>query len=146
MGDNIRYGNASLEQVDNAQLNRLLQSKGLAGIMAKFQQGLDTTIETNGDAMSLGQKQLIAFVRTILRTPDLLILDEATANVDTVTEQLLETILRQLSATTTRVVIAHRLNTIADADTIFFVNGGEIREAGSMQQALDMLLRGQRTS
>ena len=90
--------------------------------------------------MSLGQKQLVAFIRAVLRNPELLILDEATANIDTVTEQLLEDILQHLPATTTRVIIAHRLNTIADADAIFFVNGGAVTPAGSMEQAVNMLL------
>jgi len=76
----------------------------------------------------------------------LLILDEATANIDTVTEKMLEDILRRLPATTTRVIIAHRLNTIENADEIFFVNGGEIIRAGSLDQAVDMLLQGKRVS
>jgi ATP-binding cassette subfamily B protein len=82
----------------------------------------------------------------VLREPDILILDEATANIDTVTEQLLEQILRELPASTTRVIIAHRLNTIENADEILFVNAGEIRRAGSMQDALDLLLHHKRES
>ncbi len=78
----------------------------------------------------------------MLRDPKLLILDEATANIDTVTEQLLEDILRRLPATTTRVIIAHRLNTISSADEIFFVNAGTLTEAGSMEHAVDLLLSG----
>ena len=81
----------------------------------------------SGDSVSLGQKQLIAFMRAVLRDPELLILDEATANIDTVTEQLLEQILDKLPASTTKVIIAHRLNTIANADEIFFVNAGTSR-------------------
>jgi len=146
VGENIRYGNESLVAGDNAALAKALQERNLDEIIAKFHLGLDTPVEANGDAMSLGQKQLIAFVRAILRNPELLILDEATANIDTVTEQLLESILRKLPASTTRVVIAHRLNTIADADTIFFVNSGTITEAGSMERAVEMLLHGQRKS
>jgi ATP-binding cassette subfamily B protein len=72
--------------------------------------------------MSLGQKQLIAFIRAFLRHPELLILDEATANIDTVTEKILEEILAQLPSSTTKVIIAHRLNTIKNADEIFFIN------------------------
>ena len=83
--------------------------------------------------MSLGQRQLIAFIRAVLRQPDLLILDEATANIDTVTEQLLGAILEQLPPTTTKVVIAHRLNTIDNADEIFFVNARDVTAAGSMR-------------
>jgi len=111
-----------------------------------FDGGLDATVATSGDALSLGQKQLIAFMRIVLRNPELLILDEATANIDTVTEQLLEDILKKLPETTTRVIIAHRLNTIENADEIFFVNSGEITRAGSMEQAVDMLLHGKRES
>ncbi len=101
---------------------------------------------SSGEAVSLGQKQLIAFMRAVLRDPEILILDEATANVDTVTEQLLEQILAKLPASTTKVIIAHRLNTIADADEIFFINAGTITPAGSMDHALDLLLHGKRES
>ena len=85
-------------------------------------------------------------MRAVLREPEILVLDEATANIDTVTEQLLEQILRELPPSTTKVVIAHRLNTIENADEIFFINGGEITPAGSMEHALDMLLHGRRES
>ncbi len=85
-------------------------------------------------------------MRAALRNPELLILDEATANIDTITEQLLQDILNKLPTTTTKVIIAHRLNTIANADEIFFVNAGEIIPAGSMEHAVDMLLRGKRES
>lgn len=89
--------------------------------------------------MSLGQKQLIAFVRAVLRHPDILILDEATANVDTVTEKLLEKVLQRLPQHTTQIVIAHRLNTIANADEIFFVNNGTVTAAGSLDHAVKLL-------
>ena len=118
----------------------------LTKLLSRFSEGLDTVVVSSGDAISLGQKQLIAFIRAALRNPDILILDEATANIDTVTEQLLEEILNELPKTTTKVIIAHRLNTIENADTIFFVNGGEVTHAGSMQQAVDMLLHGKRQS
>ena len=101
---------------------------------------------SSGEAVSLGQKQLIAFMRAVLRDPEILVLDEATANVDTVTEQLLDDILAKLPSSTTKVIIAHRLNTIADADEIFFINAGTITPAGSMEHALEMLLHGKRDS
>jgi len=82
----------------------------------------------------------------VLREPAILVLDEATANIDTVTEQLLEQILRELPSSTTKVVVAHRLNTIENADEIFFINGQEITPAGSMDHALDLLLHGTRAS
>jgi ATP-binding cassette subfamily B protein len=85
-------------------------------------------------------------MRAVIRRPDLLILDEATANIDTVTEQLLEDILRKLPKSTTRIVIAHRLNTIENADEIYFVNAGTVTRAGSMQDAVDLLLQRKRQS
>src|SRR6185436_9924473 len=120
--------------------------RSLDSLLARFPQGLETKVAAVGDAISLGQKQLIAFMRAVLRDPEILILDEATANIDTVTEQQLEQILGKLPSSTTKVIIAHRLNTIANADEIFFINSGEIIPAGSMQHALDMLMHGKRTS
>lgn len=146
VGENILYGNEKYAEYSNEALVKVIHDAGLEGLLARFDGGLEARVATSGDALSLGQKQLIAFMRAVLRNPDLLILDEATANIDTVTEQLLEDILRKLAAHTTRVIIAHRLNTIENADEIFFVNGGEITRAGSMEQAVDMLLHGKRES
>jgi len=103
-------------------------------------------VASSGNSISLGQKQLIAFMRATLRKPELLILDEATANIDTVTEQLLEEILDKLPPETTKVIIAHRLNTIDNVDQIYFVNSGGVELAGSMERAVDMLLHGKRES
>ena len=144
--DNILYGNARYEHHSNEELAAVLQRSGLETLLGRFDEGLDTKVATSGDSISLGQKQLIAFIRAVLRDPKLLILDEATANIDTVTEKMLEDILRRLPDTTTRVIIAHRLNTIANADEIFFVNAGEITRAGSLDQAVDMLMEGKRVS
>jgi ATP-binding cassette subfamily B protein len=144
--DNILYGNEEYKDFTNEQLTEVLHRSGLESLLTRFDEGLGTKVASAGDSISLGQKQLIAFIRAVLRNPDLLILDEATANIDTVTEQLLEDILRRLPETTTRVIIAHRLNTIENADEIFFVNAGEITRAGSLDQAVDMLLEGKRVS
>ena len=76
----------------------------------------------------------------------MLILDEATANIDTVTEKLLDDILQKLPLTTTKVIIAHRLNTIANADEIYFVNTGKVTRAGSLKEAVDMLMNGKMAS
>ncbi len=140
--DNILYGNARHAALPDEALLKTLDDAGLSGLLARFEDGLETKVSATGDAMSLGQKQLIAFIRAALRNPEILILDEATANIDTVTEQLLEEILKRLPASTTRVIIAHRLNTIDTADAIFFVNGGTVTLAGSMERAVDMLLHG----
>jgi ATP-binding cassette subfamily B protein len=144
--DNVVYGNAELQRLPDDEIAARLAAKNLAGLLSRFEQGLETKVTTGGDGVSLGQKQLIAFMRAVLREPEILVLDEATANIDTVTEQLLEQILRELPASTTKVVIAHRLNTIENADEIFFINGEEITPAGSMDHALELLLHGKRDS
>jgi ATP-binding cassette subfamily B protein len=124
----------------------VVREAGLQRLLTGFDQGLNTPLGAAGGNISLGQKQLIAFIRAVLRNPDLLILDEATANIDTITEQILGEILRKLPSHTTRVIIAHRLNTIQNADEIFFVNAGEVIRAGSFDHAVDMLMRGKRAS
>lgn len=144
--DNILYGNTEYQEYSNEQVITLMEEVGLVELLKRFDQGLDTKVATSGESVSLGQKQLIAFIRAVLRKPDILILDEATANVDTVTEVLLQGILEKLPNETTQVVIAHRLHTIEKADEIFFVNGGEVIEAGSMEHAVSMLMHGERKS
>lgn len=144
--DNILYGNEEYINASNDELRNELEKHNLSKLLARFDKGLDTPVATSGDSVSLGQKQLIAFIRAVLREPDILILDEATANIDTVTEQLLEEILEKLPKETTKVIIAHRLNTIDNADQICFVNAGEIVLAGSMEHALEMLLHGKKKS
>jgi len=144
--ENIVYGNKTYADYTSAQLMEVMEKAGLHTLLERFDDGLETKVVSGGESVSLGQKQLIAFMRAVLRDPELLVLDEATANIDTVTEQLLEEILRKLPAETTRVIIAHRLNTIENADEIFFVNGGEITRAGSFNHAMNMLLQHERNT
>jgi ATP-binding cassette subfamily B protein len=144
--DNILYGNEQYKTHLNAEIEQVLTDAGLGNLLNRFDKGLDTPVLSSGDTISLGQKQIIAFMRAVLRNPEIMILDEATANIDTVTEQVLEEILRKLPASTTKVIIAHRLNTIENADEIFFVNGGEVTPAGSMEHAMELLLHGHRQS
>jgi len=144
--DNILYGNEEYKDYTRDEFASVLVEAGLDSLIARFESGLDTEVQTSGDGISLGQQQLIAFMRTILRKPDLLILDEATANIDTVTEQLLEEMLEKLPKASTKVIIAHRLNTIENADEIYFVNSGEVIPAGSLRDAVNMLMQGKRVS
>lgn len=144
--ENIIYGNSDCGALTNEQLEKELEDAQLFSLLRSFSQGLETPIEMGGDSISLGQKQIIAFMRAILRKPELLILDEATANIDTVTEQKLEQILTNLPKSTTKVIIAHRLNTIENADEIFFVNSQKIIAAGSFDEALNLLMQEQGVS
>ena len=123
--DNIVYGHAELGELDKELLAERMAAQGLSGFLARFgESGLETPVKGAGDGLSLGQKQLVAFLRAVMREPEVLILDEATANIDTVTEQMLEAVLARLPKRTTKVIIAHRLNTIRNADEIFFAGGG----------------------
>lgn len=144
--DNILYSNIAYKDYTNAQLEDVIKSAHLEGLLALFDKGLETEVASNSDNISLGQKQLIAFMRAVLRNPELLILDEATANIDTITEKLLSDILKKLPKETTLVIIAHRLNTIENADEIYFVNSGEVIKAGTLDHAMNMLLKGKRSS
>ena len=90
--------------------------------------------------------QIISFLRVILREPKILILDEATANIDTVTESVLSKALSLLTKDTTKVIIAHRLNTIKEADEIYFVNGHHVTKAGSLAEAISLIEHAKRTS
>ncbi|TZF81695.1 ABC transporter ATP-binding protein [Pedobacter sp. BS3] len=144
--DNILYGNEFYRDYSNEQLYELIRATGLEELLALFENGLETQVLPGANSISLGQKQVIAFIRAVLRNPEVLILDEATANIDTVTEKLLDKILNKLPKDTTLVIIAHRLNTIENADEIYFVNSGEVVRAGSLQDAVDKLLHGRRAS
>lgn len=139
ISENIKYGNPELLEVSDKNLEKLLKEMGLERVVSRFQDGLKTKISSGAENISLGQRQLISFIRIILRKPELLILDEATANVDTVTEQLLETILQKLPKETTKVIIAHRLNTIENADQIFFISGGRVEKPRDFQTTMDLI-------
>lgn len=144
--ENIVYSNEKYIGLSDKAINKKLAEYHLDELLEKFDKGLATKVGSGGEGFSLGQKQLVAFIRAVLREPEIIILDEATANIDTVTEQLLDNILAALPEKTTKVIIAHRLNTIENADEIFFVNAGRIMPAGSMEHALSMLMEDNRVS
>lgn len=144
--ENILYGNNDCQNYSDIQLLKKLKELDLDSLLWKFENGLETRVSPNGESISLWQKQIIAFMRAIIRSPDILILDEATANIDTITEEILESMLQKLPKETTKIIIAHRLNTIKNADTIFFVNAGSLIETGNMEDALAMILHGKRES
>lgn len=144
--DNILYGNGCFNELSNEELIGELKEVGLDGLLERFDGGLKAEINSTGEGISLGQKQILAFIRAVIRRPELLILDEATANIDTVTEQQLDEILRKLPKSTIRIIIAHRLNTIESADEIYFINSGAITRAGSLNEAVKLLMDGKRES
>lgn len=145
LADNLRYGNAELANHSDDELKLHLQKQGYAAVIEKFPEGLQTSLSAT-QPLSLGQRQLAAFLRAVLRQPLLLILDEATANVDTITEQLLQRLLDKLPKNTTKIVIAHRLQTIREADQILFINQGEVQPALSFEAAVNMVTHARRKS
>lgn len=144
--ENILYGNREMKDFSSEQVLDIIKQMKLGELFAKIGKNLEEKIITNSEKVSLGQKQLIAFVRAILRKPEILILDEATASIDTITESLLQKALDKLDPNTTLIIIAHRLNTIEKANEIFFVNANQITSAGSIDHAIEMLLHGKRES
>lgn len=131
--DNLRFANpdASRRQAEEA-----CDSLGCLDLLAALPEGLDTPVGERGASLSLGQRQLVCFARAMLADPRLLILDEATAAVDTFTEHRLQQALDRLVTGRTSLVVAHRLSTIRRADTILVLDRGRIIERGSHAQLL----------
>ena len=111
-------------------------SQMLAALAREMENGIYTQLGEQGNNLSVGQKQLLALARVLVDTPQVLILDEATANIDSGTEQAIQQALARVREHTTLVVIAHRLSTIVEADTILVLHRGQAVERGSHQQLL----------
>ena len=131
--DNLLMGKPDATDED---IEKALKTVSAEGIIKHLENGLDTDVGENGSLLSTGEKQLIAFARAIIADPAILILDEATASVDTVTEQKIQNALETVTASRTTLVIAHRLSTIVNSDIILVVRGGKIVERGTHKQLL----------
>ena len=102
----------------------------------RLDNGLDEIVRERGNNFSAGQRQLLSFARTIIHKPSVIILDEATANIDTETELLIQDSLEKIKNIGTMLIVAHRLSTIQHADNIIVLSDGQIREQGDHQQLL----------
>ena len=122
----IRDSDATDEEIENAA-----RAVHAHEFIEELPNGYDTEIEERGATLSAGQRQLISFARVLLANPRILILDEATSNIDTRTEEALQAGLAQLLKNRTSFVIAHRLSTIENADLICVIDHGEIVEKGT---------------
>ena len=105
-------------------------------LIARLPAGLDEEVRERGNNFSLGERQLLSFARTVLHTPSVMILDEATANIDTETELLIQESLERMMSIGTMIMVAHRLSTIRNADRIYVLSHGEIIEEGSHEELL----------
>lgn len=133
VGDNIKLHNSGLNENDIRKAAEFVQANTF---IAKLEGGYDHKVTERGSTFSSGQRQLIAFARTIAANPKILVLDEATANIDTETEEAIQTALAKMRQGRTTIAIAHRLSTIQDADQIIVLHHGEIVERGTHQELL----------
>lgn len=131
--DNIRYG--KLDAADE----EVIQAAKIAGadsFITRLEDGYDTIISDNGQNLSAGQRQMLAISRAVLADPPILILDEATSNIDTRTEMHIQNVMADLMKGRTTFVIAHRLGTIRDCDVIMVVDSGHIIEKGTHEELM----------
>jgi ATP-binding cassette subfamily B protein len=136
--ENIRYG--KLDATDE-EIIAAAKAVSAHDFIMKFEKGYDTDVNERGTRLSAGQRQLIAFARALLADPRILILDEATASIDTHTERLVQQGIKKLLKGRTSFVIAHRLSTIRNADRIMVIEDGGIVETGTHEELIS--LRGQ---
>ena len=129
--ENIRYNRP---EVTDTQIERAAEAVGAHRFILDLEDGYDTPLRERGGNLSVGQRQLISFARALARDPRILILDEATANIDTYTEVLIQQALGELLKDRTALVIAHRLSTVRNADRIVVMDGGRIVEQGTHDQ------------
>ena len=132
--ENLLYGNPN---ATDEEIDRALKLVSADEVVSRMEKGIDTDVGEGGDLLSTGEKQLISFARAILADPRILVLDEATASVDTLTEQKIQAAMETVIRGRTSLVIAHRLSTVRNADLILVVKDGKIVEQGTHQKLLD---------
>ena len=133
IASNIRMYQESLSQAEVEEAARFVDAHDF---ISQLPQGYDNPVTERGSTFSSGQRQLLAFARTIATKPKILILDEATANIDSETEELIQHSLRKMRQGRTTIAIAHRLSTIQDANCIYVLDKGCIIESGSHEELL----------
>lgn len=131
--DNITLGD---HDITEEQLIAAAKKIGVHDFIMKFANGYDTELSTEGGNISQGERQLISFTRALVYNPRILLLDEATASIDTATEELIERGIKEIMEGRTSIVIAHRLSTIINSDRIYVVNRGRVAEQGTHQELM----------
>ena len=131
--ENLLMGNPNASEAEIMEAIRMVSADE---VIAHLEKGLDTDVGEGGDLLSTGEKQLISFARAILADPRILILDEATASVDTMTEAKIQTAMERVTKGRTTLMIAHRLSTVRNADLILVVKNGIIVEQGTHAELL----------
>ena len=131
--ENLRYGKPDATDEEIMEALRIVSAES---VLAKMEKGLDTDVGEGGGMLSTGEKQLLSFARAILADPRILVLDEATSSIDTVTEKAIQNAIAAVIKGRTSFVIAHRLSTIVDADVILVVKGGKIIGRGTHEELM----------
>lgn len=131
--ENLLMGNP---EATDEQINEALKIASADEVVARLEHGLDTDVGEGGDQLSTGERQLISFARAIIANPRILILDEATSSVDTMTEAKIQAIMKDITKDRTTIMIAHRLSTVRDADWILVIRDGKIVEQGTHDNLL----------
>ena len=132
----VRSNIALRNEYTDEEINEACRFVNADKFIAKLGKGLDEEVRERGNNFSAGQRQLISFARTIIHKPKVMILDEATANIDTETEVLIQESLEKLMNYGTMLIVAHRLSTIQHSDKIILLSGGEIIEQGTHNELL----------
>jgi len=131
--DNIALG----RPLDQGRLRSVLEQSQLDDLVGRLPQGLATQVGERGQKLSAGERQLVAFARMLYQEPAILLLDEATANIDSETEHKIQRVIERVSHRLTTFTIAHRLSTIKDADEIWVMDQGQLIERGSHDSLMD---------
>ena len=134
ISNNIRYGKLDASE---DEIIRAAKAVNAHDFIMKLEKGYDTELSERGGGLSACQKQLLAFSRTMVSDPKILILDEATSSIDTKTELLVQSGIENLLKGRTSFVVAHRLSTIQKADRIFYIDNGKILEQGSPAELMN---------
>lgn len=126
------------DDIPDEKVYEVISYVGADDFIRKLPEGLDTEVSERGMNFSSGQRQLISFARTVITDPSILILDEATANIDTETEVLIQETLEKMKSIGTMMVVAHRLSTIQNSDRIICLANGEVIESGTHAELLKL--------
>ena len=128
----------SNKEISDEEIIQDSKRVGADSFISKLPNGYDEIVSEKGNNFSAGQRQLISFARALAYHPSLILLDEATANIDTETEKLIQNSLEEMRSIGTLVIVAHRLSTIKNADHIFVINHGKIVEEGNHRELMEM--------
>ena len=133
--DNIVYGSDNVKEID---IKKIEKEINLDSFINRLSKGYDTIIE-NENMVSIGETQLINIARIILLKPPIVILDEATSNLDIITEKKIQNAIKKITENSTTIIIAHRLSTIKNADRIFYIENGSVVEQGTHEQLIEKM-------